>query len=105
MWEQGRTGQWYEESKKEKQARENYEKAKQNYKNYTGRDWHEDDWNKWYDTFDDLLEDSDFAQVKKRYRELALKHHPDKCKNKEEAEKKFKEIVLAYEAIKNSIAV
>ena len=121
LWEQGRTGHWYEESKKEKQARENYEKAKQNYKNHTGRDWHEDDWNKWYDTFDDLLDDSvnldecyavlnlpkdsDFAQVKKRYRELALKHHPDKCKNKEEAEKKFKEIVVAYEAIKNSIAV
>jgi len=121
LWEQGRTGHWYKESKKEKQARENYEKAKQNYKNHTGRDWHEDDWNKWYDTFDDLLDDSvnldecyavlnlprdaEFAQVKKRYRELALKHHPDKCKNKEEAGKKFKEIVLAYEAIKNSIVV
>ena len=43
------------------------------------------------------------SQVKKRYRELALKHHPDKCQDKEEAERKFKEIVNAYEAIRNSM--
>ena len=121
LWEEGYSNRWYKQSDQEKRAREDYEKAKQNYKNHTGRDWHEDDWNKWYDSFNDLLDDSvnldecyavlnlprdaEFAQVKKRYRELALKHHPDKCENKEEAEKKFKEIVLAYEAIKNSIAV
>ena len=121
LWEEGYSNRWYKQSEQEKQARENYEKAKQDYKNHTGRDWHEDDWKRWYDSFNDLLDDSvnldecyavlnlprdvEFAQVKKRYRELALKYHPDKCENKEEAEKKFKEIVLAYEAIKNSIAV
>ena len=41
------------------------------------------------------------AQVKKRYRELALKHHPDKNEPaiKTEAEKKFVRINQAYETI------
>ena len=41
------------------------------------------------------------AQVKKRYRELALKHHPDKNELaiKTEAEKKFVRINQAYETI------
>ena len=42
-----------------------------------------------------------FAQVKKRYRELALKHHPDKNEPaiKTKAEKKFVRINQAYETI------
>jgi curved DNA-binding protein len=46
-----------------------------------------------------------FDEVKKQFRKLALKYHPDKCKNKKVGEKKFKEIFEAYETIKNSVAV
>ena len=46
-----------------------------------------------------------FDEVKKQFRKLALKYHPDKCKDKKTGEKKFKEIFEAYETIKNSVAV
>ena len=126
LWEQVWDYDWYEPSDKEKRARENYEKAKQEYKKSTGRDWHDDDWKKnwddaWDDAFKDFLgdavdldecyeilglsNDAEFSEVKKRYRELALKHHPDKCKDKKEAERKFKEIAAAYEKIKESVEV
>ena len=45
---------------------------------------------------------STFKDVKKKFRELSLKHHPDKCKNKKLAEKKFKKILAAYETIKEA---
>jgi len=122
LWEHVWDYDWYEPSEKEKRARENYEKAKQEYKRSTGRDWHKDDWEKaWEDAFKDLLgdtvdldecyeilglpRDAEFSQVKKRYRELALKHHPDRCRDKKEAERKFKEIAAAYEKIKESVEV
>ena len=122
LWEHVWDYDWYEPSEKEKRARENYEKAKQEYKRSTGRDWHKDDWEKaWEEAFKDLLGDTvdldecyeilglpvdaEFSQVKKRYRELALKHHPDRCQDKKEAEKKFKEIAAAYEKIKESVEV
>ena len=46
-----------------------------------------------------------FDEVKKQFRKLVLKYHPDKCKDKKAGKKKFKEIFEAYEAIKNSVAV
>ena len=39
--------------------------------------------------------------IKKAYRKLAREHHPDVAQNKEEAEKRFKEINEAYQVLSN----
>ncbi len=39
------------------------------------------------------------VEIKKAYRKLAMKHHPDRNKGDEEAEVKFKECKLAYEVL------
>ncbi len=41
-------------------------------------------------------------EIKKAYRNLAMKHHPDKNPNDATAEKKFKEATEAYEILKDS---
>ncbi len=48
-----------------------------------------------------LKEDSSKEEVKKAYREMALKYHPDKNPGDKKAEEKFKEISSAYEMIKS----
>lgn len=46
-----------------------------------------------------VAKDSNQIQIRKAFRELALKHHPDKNKNSEESKQKFMEIVQAYEVL------
>jgi curved DNA-binding protein len=43
--------------------------------------------------------DASIAEIKKAYRTLALKYHPDKVKNDETAKKRFVDINEAYEAL------
>ncbi len=45
--------------------------------------------------------DADAEQIKKAYRKLAMKYHPDRNSGSEEAEARFKEISEAYEVLKD----
>ncbi|KAG6591162.1 chaperone DnaJ [Phytophthora cinnamomi] len=59
---------------------------------------HEHDHVDFYETLGLTMEASE-AQIKKAYRKLSLKFHPDKNKGDEEAESRFHEISRAYEVL------
>lgn len=50
----------------------------------------------------DVPRDADADAIKKAYRQLALKYHPDQNDGSKEAEEKFKEATEAYEVLRDS---
>ena len=41
------------------------------------------------------------AEIKKKFYELAKKHHPDSAKSSRDDEEKFKQITVAYDLLSN----
>ena len=46
-----------------------------------------------------VSKNADEKEIKKNYRKLSLKYHPDRNPNDKEAEEKFKEVAEAYRVL------
>ena len=46
-----------------------------------------------------VSENADISEIKKKYRKLAMKYHPDRNSGDENATKKFREVTEAYEIL------
>jgi DnaJ-class molecular chaperone len=55
----------------------------------------------YYDVLN-LHQSASHEDIKRSFRQLALKHHPDKNRNSEDSKKKFMEIVEAYEILSDN---
>jgi molecular chaperone DnaJ len=53
----------------------------------------------------EITESSTLEEIKKAYRRLAIKHHPDKNNGSKESEEKFKEISRAFDSINTEAKV
>src|ERR671932_1645491 len=51
-----------------------------------------------------VSQDASQDEIKRSFRNLALKYHPDKNRNSEESKQKFMKIVEAYEVLSNEQA-
>ena len=49
-----------------------------------------------------VSKDADTEKIKKAYRKLALKYHPDRNQGSKETENRFKEVTEAYEVLRDS---
>ena len=49
-----------------------------------------------------ISKNADAQEIKKAYRKLALKYHPDKNPDDKDSEEKFKEAAEAYEVLSNA---
>ena len=49
----------------------------------------------------EVPENADISEIKKKYRKMAMKYHPDRNTGDEKAVKKFREITEAYEVLSN----
>ena len=49
----------------------------------------------------EITRDADAEKIKRAYRQLALKHHPDRNNGSKEAEERFKEATEAYEVLRD----
>ena len=49
-----------------------------------------------------VAKNSSEEEIKKSYRKLAMKHHPDRNPGNKESEEKFKEVKEAYEMLTNA---
>lgn len=54
-----------------------------------------------YYTLLGVARDADAEEIKKAYRKLALKYHPDRNEGSKESEERFKEITQAYEVLRD----
>ena len=49
----------------------------------------------------EVPENADISEIKKKYRKMAMKYHPDRNAGDKKAVKKFREITEAYEVLSN----